>query len=71
MPTSGRLRVSVDGRTFESPLGRAGEFYLEGVPAGTFDATIDDESGSCTFKLRVPTATAPVMQLGTLECAAK
>ena len=71
VPTSGRLRVTVDGRTFESPLGRAGEFYLEGVPSGSYDATIDDESGSCSFTLRVPTATAPVMQLGTLECEAK
>ncbi len=71
VPTSGRLRVTVDGRTFESPLGRAGEFYLEGVPSGSYDATIDDESGSCRFTLRVPTATAPVMQLGTLECEAK
>jgi len=71
VPTSGRLRVTVDGRTFESPLGRAGEFYLEGVPSGSYDATIDDESGSCRFTLRVPAATAPVMQLGTLECEAK
>jgi outer membrane usher protein len=69
-PTSGRLRVTVDGRAFESPLGRAGEFYLEGVPAGSYVATIDEESGTCTFTLRVPNATAPVMQLGTLECTA-
>lgn len=70
-PSYGQLSVAGEGQTFVSPLGRSGEFYLENVPAGTYDATVDFESGRCLFRLQVPGGDQPVVDLGRLVCASE
>lgn len=66
-PGLGTLTVTADGRTWDSPIGRSGEFYLEDIPSGSYDAVIDWADGHCTFRLSLP-ATAEVVNLGEVIC---
>ena len=68
VPAYGRLDVRVGGAAFESPVGRLGEFYLEGLAAGSHPATVEYEGGSCAFTLVVPDRPAAVIQLGLVQC---
>jgi outer membrane usher protein len=68
VPAFGQLTVTADGRPFDSPIGREGEFYLDTVPAGRHPAVIEHEKGRCSFTLDVPAAAAPVIDLGALRC---
>ena len=68
VPSYGQLTLKAGTESFVSPLGRAGEFYLENVPAGNYPATIDYKQGTCTFSLQVPTGTESVVKLGRLTC---
>ena len=53
----------------ESVLGRGGEFYLEGVPAGTYRAHVVFREGECRFDFLAPTTTETMLKLGTLACS--
>jgi outer membrane usher protein len=70
VPVSGRLQVQLDGRTIESPIGHGGQFYLEGLSPGSYHATVEHETVTCRFTLRVPEAEAPIVKLGTVQCLA-
>ncbi len=69
-PSYGQLKISAGGLQFESPVGEKGEFYLENVPAGRYQAVLDFKEISCTFTLEVPRSDAPIVNLGTVTCAA-
>jgi outer membrane usher protein len=68
VPVSGRLTVASDGHPIESPIGRGGQFYLEGLTPGTYQATVEHEALTCRFALRVVESDAPVVKLGTVQC---
>ena len=60
--------ISVEGNAQVSPIGEKGEFYLDNMKAGSYNAKIDFKEGICQFTLEVPTSEAIVSQLGTLTC---
>lgn len=68
-PALGTLTVKGAGHTFESPIGREGEFYLEDVPAGTYDATVEWKDGRCAFRLSVPGGSNEAVKLGDIVCS--
>jgi outer membrane usher protein len=68
IPAYGQLTVTAEGRQFDSPIGRDGEFYLDDVPTGRHPAIIAHETTRCSFTLDVPVAAGPVMNLGALRC---
>ena len=70
-PAYGQLTVTADGKTYESPIGRDGEFYLENLPRGRHPAVIDHKDASCRFTLETPAPTASMVDVGTVRCIAR
>jgi outer membrane usher protein len=70
-PAYGQLTVTAEGQTYESPIGRDGEFYLENVPRGRYSALIDHKDASCRFTLETPASTASLVDVGTVHCIAR
>ena len=68
VPTFGQLTVTANGKSYESPLGRGGEFYFENLPAGTYDAVVESHDASCHFRIEIPAGTAAVVKLGQKTC---
>ena len=69
IPAYGQLVVSTkDGKQFESPIGRRGEFYLENLPSGRYEALLEHKEQRCKLVLDVPNLDQPEIKLGTLSC---
>jgi outer membrane usher protein len=67
-PAYGQLTVSVGGETFESPIGRDGEFYLENLPRGRHAAMIEHKDTRCHFTLEAPASPASLVDVGVVRC---
>jgi outer membrane usher protein len=67
-PAYGQLTVTAEGQTFESPIGRDGEFYLENLPRGRHPAVIDHKDAACRFTLEAPVSAASLVDVGTVRC---
>jgi len=67
-PSYGQLTVTADGQTFESPIGRDGEFYLENLPRGRHPAVVDHKDAACRFTLEAPVSPASLVDVGTVRC---
>jgi outer membrane usher protein len=68
IPVYGQLNVTVNGKQFESPVGKQGEFYLENVPPGHHPATVEYKDRTCAFVLDVPISDEPIVKLGNVRC---
>jgi outer membrane usher protein len=68
VPAYGDLTVSAAGKDFTSPIGAAGEFYLDGVPPGDHPATVSYTDGDCRFTLNAPATKERMVKLGLLTC---
>ena len=68
VPAFGQLALTVNGKVFDSPIGRQGEFYLENVPAGRHSATVEHKDKTCNFTIDVPNLDESEIKLGTLKC---
>jgi outer membrane usher protein len=77
VPAFGDLTVRVEGRSLEaasaqafvsSPVGRGGEFFLEGLPPGAHAGLVDWSGGRCSVLVEVPAEPAMV-DVGTVRCA--
>lgn len=68
IPEFGDLSVESGGQRLESPIGRAGEYYLEGLQPGTFHAQVRFQGAACSFDLRVPASDQAVVDVGTSRC---
>lgn len=68
VPAYGQLTIIVDRETVESPIGQRGEFYLEGLPAGTYPARVVYRGETCELTLRVPSSTDAVIYVGSVRC---
>jgi outer membrane usher protein len=68
VPAFGELTLKSNGKSYESPLGRGGEFYFENLSSGTYDAVVDYHDGSCHFRLEIPGGSEPVVKLGQKTC---
>ncbi|HTR53336.1 MAG TPA: fimbria/pilus outer membrane usher protein [Kofleriaceae bacterium] len=71
VPRFGELVVTVRGNDHTSPIGNAGEFYLDDLAAGTYDARIDYERGTCRFALHVLASKDAIVDLGQVTCKDK
>lgn len=52
----------------ESPVGRDGEFYLENVPAGMYEATIYNGEQQCEFGFEIPESDEMFIDVEELDC---
>ena len=68
IPAYGQLTVTANGKQFESPIGKQGEFYLENVPPGRHAAIVEYKDRTCDFVLDVPSSQQPVVQIGKVLC---
>ena len=66
-PAYGQLTVTAEGQTYESPIGRDGDFYLENVPRGRHQAVIDHREAFCRFVLEPPVSPASLVDMGTVR----
>lgn len=62
------LRVTRNGRSFDSFTGRRGEFYLEDVEPGDYVLQVDKDP-ACTAKIVVTKTDQPMTNLGAVLCA--
>jgi outer membrane usher protein len=67
----GTLTIAVEGETIVSPLGAAGEFYFENVPAGKHEAVVTHAQGTCTLTLEIPVVDSLLVSLGVVRCAVR
>jgi outer membrane usher protein len=67
-PAYGQLTVTAEGQTYESPIGRDGEFYLENLPRGRHAAIVDHKDAVCRFTLETPVSAASLVDIGTVRC---
>jgi outer membrane usher protein len=70
VPSFGELTVTAGGNRFESPLGEQSEFYLENLPAGRMEATIEFRGITCSFALDIPDSHQPFLRLPPARCVA-
>ena len=68
VPAYGQLTLSGNGNSFDSPLGKEGEFYFENVPGGAYQALIDHKDHRCEFTLEIPQSADDLVRLGTVRC---
>jgi outer membrane usher protein len=65
----GELTVtSANGRSFGSPVGNDGSFYLENLPAGSYAAVVENRTGRCAFTIELPASSDTVINLGKVRC---
>lgn len=67
-PTFGQLDIAAPGGALSSAVGTDGQFYLEKIPLGAYDAVVRYAKGSCTLRLVIPDSPKTVTDLGTLLC---
>ncbi|MEO6325269.1 MAG: fimbria/pilus outer membrane usher protein, partial [Thermoanaerobaculia bacterium] len=70
VPVNGSLRVTAEGRDFESSIGSNGGFYLENVPSGSHPAQVLYRGVVCDMTIVLPPSPDPIVKLAELECAA-
>jgi outer membrane usher protein len=66
----GTLALKRAGHVVSSDLGSRGQFYVDSVEPGAYEATVTDGDGPCSFHLDLPAGAdgVPVTSLGTLTC---
>jgi outer membrane usher protein len=69
-PALGEVDVRRKGAEPETlSLGRSGEFYVEDLDAGTYEATLRIGKVACAFRLALPSTDAAVTDVGVIPCA--
>jgi outer membrane usher protein len=62
------IRTMMDGKELSFPTGKSGEFYLENLGPGTYDATFEFEGRKCGVALKVPESEETIVDLGGIAC---
>jgi len=68
VPAYGELTLARAAGDVSSPIGRDGEFELDGVSAGRHDARVEWSGGTCALVVEAPDRDAGIVDLGTLRC---
>ena len=68
VPEYGQLRAAGKDGELISPLGREGEFDLDGIQPGPTTLHVDYAGGTCSFELDVPDGDTLIVELGELAC---
>ncbi len=66
----GDLTLSIDGKTWSSPIGVAGEFELDNVPEGSWPARVVGGAGQCVLVLNVLRSQQSIRNVGSVPCVA-
>jgi outer membrane usher protein FimD/PapC len=62
------VRMNAEGIETSFPTGRGGEFYLENIRPGSYDAFVDYDGKTCSFELTIPESSEMIVDLGGLVC---
>ena len=62
------VRMNVAGKEISFPTGRGGEFYLENIRPGSYEAFVDYSGKTCFFELTIPESSEMIVDLGGLVC---
>jgi outer membrane usher protein len=68
VPAYGQLTLSANGKSFDSPLGKEGEFYFENLQGGRYQGLIEHKDMSCEFTLEIPQSPDELIRLGSVRC---
>ncbi len=69
-PSLGEVDVRRKGAAAETvALGRIGEFYVEDLDAGTYEATLRIGRVACDFRLNLPASQTAITDIGVIQCA--
>jgi outer membrane usher protein len=68
VPAYGQLTLSANGKSFDSPLGKVGEFYFENLQGGRYQGLIEHKDMSCEFTLEIPQSPDELIRLGSVRC---
>jgi len=68
IPALGELTLSKSGKSYESPVGNHGEFYIDNAPPGAYSALIEFAGGECRFTVDLPDSKEALVKLGLLTC---
>lgn len=67
----GMGRLQVHGKDVLFPTGRAGEFYLENIPPGSYEAAYFQNGTKARCAIAIPESTETVLELGTITCTTR
>lgn len=68
VPAYGQLVVGLADHQVVSPFDEAGNFYLENISPGTYQAEAQYATGACAFRLAVQPGRTALTNVGTLRC---
>ena len=66
---NGELNLVVEGKRQQFPVGLQGQFYLENVAPGRYEAEVAYAGRKCRFTLALPDSVKTVEDLGRVGCA--
>jgi outer membrane usher protein len=67
-PAFGELQLATRGKSLQSPVAADGRFWLDGVPVGTHELSVEFRGGTCIAKIDVPDSAGALLDLGRLRC---
>jgi outer membrane usher protein len=67
-PAFGELQLATHGKSLQSPIAADGRFWLDGVPVGTHDLSVEFRGGTCTARIDVPESATALLDVGRLRC---
>jgi outer membrane usher protein len=70
VPQFGDLRLTTPDGERGSPLGQSGEFEIEGLTPGTYQAVVESPTGVCQFQLVATSSSETIVELGEIPCLA-
>ncbi|HEX9205792.1 MAG TPA: fimbria/pilus outer membrane usher protein [Candidatus Deferrimicrobiaceae bacterium] len=62
------IRTMVSGKELSFPTGKGGEFYLENLPPGTYEAAFEFEGRKYGIALKIPESEETIVDLGEIDC---
>jgi outer membrane usher protein len=68
-PAFGEVQLTTRGKSIQSPIAGDGRFWLDGVPVGTHDLSVEFRGGTCTARIDVPDSAGALLDVGRLRCA--
>src|SRR5205823_1365642 len=68
VPAWGHMTVTANAKSYDSPLGRNGEFYVENIPGGHHPTLVEFKQGQCRFTMAVPETKDAYVRLDAVRC---
>ena len=68
VPAFGELQLAAPDKGIQSPIAGDGRFWLDGVPVGTHELSVEFRGGTCTARIDVPESAGALFDVGRLRC---